>query len=355
MQLYTNNSPRVTVNMPRVLICGPYPDPVGGISIHIQRLALLLNKAGIETSFCDESANKKRNIFNIRSLNFVAYVSLIHKVDIVHVHSSIGLFRLIHLLFAFVMRKKSIVTIHSWRNGLISSYIWSLLFNAFCSKIIFVNKELTKRLRVDTNKQTLFPAFIPPLDTRADLPIELSEFIDSAKRRHKKIASSNAFRIIEHDHQDLYGLDLCIDVFSKVEISDSCALIFSISDPSTNQKKIESYQKIIADRALEQVIYLQLGAIDFYTLLTTSDLSIRATNTDGDALSIRESLFLNKPCIASDCTNRPEGTHLFINRSVHSLSESIIRTLRAPLPTRNNSGALREIENFYLKLYTDFQ
>ena len=340
--------------MPKVLICGPYPDPVGGISIHIQRLALLLNNAGSETSFCDESGNKKKHIFNIRSLNIAKYAALIYKTDIVHIHSSIGLFRLIHLFFSFIMRKKSIVTIHSWRNGLISSYMWSFVFNTFCSKIIFVNKDLARHLKVNSNKQFLFPAFIPPLDSRAALPSELCTFIDSAKHQQKKIVSSNAFRIIEHDNQDLYGLDLCIDVFSKSEISDHCVLIFSISDPSANQKKIELYQKIIADRKLEQVIYLQLGAIEVYSLLTYSDISIRATNTDGDALSIRESLFLNRPCIASDCTNRPEGTQLFKNRSIDSLSESIIRTLRAPLPNRNNSGALREIESFYLKLYTDF-
>ncbi|KAB0489594.1 glycosyltransferase [Pseudomonas psychrophila] len=340
--------------MPRVLICGPYPDPIGGISIHIQRLATLLNRAAIGTSFCDESANKKENIFNIRSLNFIAYASLIFKSDIVHIHSSIGIFRLMHLLFAFVMRKKTIVTLHSWRNGVISSYIWSLLFNLLCSKIILVNHAISKRLKVNIAKQVLYPAFIPPLDVLGDLPIELSAFIASAKLQHKKIASSNAFRIVEHNRQDLYGLDLCIDAFSKKEISESAVLVFSISDPSTNLKKIECYLKIIAERKLEDVIYLQLGSINFYALLQSSDISIRATNTDGDALSIRESLFLNKPCIASDCTNRPEGTQLFKNRSLDSLSESILNALRAPLPARSNSGALQEIENFYLKLYTDF-
>lgn len=341
--------------MPKVLICGPYPDPVGGISIHIQRLSSLLKKNGIETNFCDESGKRKENIFNIRSLNIAKYLALIYKTDTIHIHSSIGLFRFTHLFFAFAMRKKSIITLHSWRNGSISSYIWSLLLNAFSTKVIFVNKEITKHLNINPNKQIIYPAFIPPIDVHKELPSELDSFINNAKRLKKNILVSNAFRILEHNQQDLYGLDLCIDAFSDTAISKSSVLIFSISDPSANQKKIEFYKKTISDRNLESVIYLQLGAIDFYTLLKVSDISIRATNTDGDALSVRESLFLNRPCIASDCTNRPDGTHLFENRSAHSLSESILKILRSPPNLRNNSGDLQKIEDFYSKLYTDYQ
>lgn len=341
--------------MPKVLICGPYPDPVGGISIHILRLASLLSNTGFEISICDEAACKKNTTFNIRSLNLAKYVKLVRKADIIHIHSSVGVFRLTHLFFSFIMRKKTIVTIHSWRNGLLSSYIWSGLLNIFCSKILFVNKDIAKLLKVKPGKQVFFPAFIPPINTKNNFPAELNSFIDKAKNQQKKIISSNAFRIIEHNHQDLYGLDLCIEAFSTLEVSTSSVLIFSISDPTINQKKIEFYQNLITERKLGHAIYLQLGAIDFYKLLTISDISIRATNTDGDALSVRESLFLNKPCIASDCTNRPEGTYLFKNRSVDSLTWSILSTLRAPPSTRNNSGALQSIEDFYLKLYTDYQ
>lgn len=291
----------------------------------------------------------------MRSLNLLKYASLLYKSDVVHIHSSVGIFRLIHLLFAFAMRKKTIVTIHSWRHGSISSCFWTYLLTTFSSKTILVNRELTKHLRIAPEKQTFFPAFIPPLDTRQKLPTEIENFINNAKLQQKKIASSNAYSILEYNHQDLYGLDLCIDAFSKPDVSELSVLIFSISEPSLNPKKIEHYQKIIRERKLDKVIYLQLGAIDFYTLLTASDISIRATNTDGDALSVRESLFLKKPCIASNCTNRPEGTLLFKDRSVASLAESILNALRAPYPTPESTGSLREIERFYLNLYTGRQ
>ena len=46
---------------------------------------------------------------------------------------------------------------------------------------------------------------------------------------------------------------------------------------------------------------------------------IRPTNTDGDAVSIREALDFNIPCIASDVVVRPKEVKLFKNRDIMDL------------------------------------
>ncbi|WP_350600888.1 glycosyltransferase [Pseudomonas sp. 65/3-MNA-CIBAN-0223] len=337
--------------MLNVLICGPYPAPIGGISIHIQRLAQLANNLGIKTSICDESATIKPDTFNIRSLNIIKYIKLIYSADIVHIHSSVGILRLCHLLFAFIMKKPIVVTIHSWRHGEFSSFVWTKLLSTLSTHIILVNREISERLQIPAKIIQYFPAFIPPLDAGYELPVEIEYFIETARLQGKKIVSSNAYRIMEYHGQELYGLDLCIEAFSSSILSDKAVLIFSISDPSFNREKIEQYKKFISDRQLGNTIYLQIGAIDYYNLLKLSDLSIRATNTDGDAISVRESLFLNKPCIASDCIKRPEGTYLFENRSATSLAKVIKKALRAADEINASTESLQKIENFYQNLY----
>lgn len=57
------------------------------------------------------------------------------------------------------------------------------------------------------------------------------------------------------------------------------------------------------------------------------DMFIRPTNTDGDALSIREALTLKKPAIASNVCKRPEGTVLFENRNIDDLYSKTIRMI----------------------------
>ena len=341
--------------MSKLLICGPFPAPIGGISIHIQRLALLIEQLGVITTICDESPTIKSGLFNIRSLKLPSYLKLIYQSDIVHIHSSVGIFRFTHLLTAFILRKKTIVTIHSWRKKTISSWLWSKLLNTLASKVILVSKDIATQLSISKTKQLYFPAFIPSTASPEELPRKITQFITSAKMQDKKIFSSNAFRIIDYDNQELYGLDLCIDAFSDIEISKSAILVFCISDPSVNKDKILQYQKVINDKNLNNVIYLQIGAINFYSLLKASDISIRATNTDGDALSVRESIFLNKPCIASDCAKRPEGTVLFKNRCAASLSKAILSELRTPSSIKGEYDNASEIENFYSSLYKGIQ
>ena len=43
---------------------------------------------------------------------------------------------------------------------------------------------------------------------------------------------------------------------------------------------------------------------------------VRPTNTDGDALSIREAMYFKISVIASDVTTRPENTIIFKNRDL---------------------------------------
>ena len=61
--------------------------------------------------------------------------------------------------------------------------------------------------------------------------------------------------------------------------------------------------------------------------MKTCDLFLRPTNSDGDSVSVRESLSLGVPVIASDAAPRPNGTILFRSRDHDDLTNKTIDVL----------------------------
>jgi glycosyltransferase involved in cell wall biosynthesis len=100
------------------------------------------------------------------------------------------------------------------------------------------------------------------------------------------------------------------------------AFIFVVSDNS-GVIKIDHYKKMIRDFDLEDSFLIWEAPLSFSKLILKADIVLRPTNTDGDALTVREGLFLGKPVIASDVVIRPKDTKLFKTRDADSLAQVI--------------------------------
>jgi glycosyltransferase involved in cell wall biosynthesis len=64
-------------------------------------------------------------------------------------------------------------------------------------------------------------------------------------------------------------------------------------------------------------------------VMSESDVFLRPTNTDGDAVSIREALYLGTPVVTSDAVPRPEPCVLFANRDMKDFEKKVRQTLSA--------------------------
>ncbi len=95
-----------------------------------------------------------------------------------------------------------------------------------------------------------------------------------------------------------------------------------LTDPSATTKEYVSSLLDKLDFDTNKVLHI-IEKIDFVSLIKKSALTIRATRTDGDSLSIRESLYSGVLVIASDVTTRPEGTIIFKNEDVEDLEHKI--------------------------------
>lgn len=337
----------------KILFIGPY-GPIGGVSVHIKRLASLLNNK-YDVSFIDESPKNHtiKEVFNIRSLNAFRYFSLVAKSDIVHIHSGITILRFIHVLSAFLFGKKVIVSFHSLNNLSSNKIIFiNKLIIPLCSRVICVSEEINNTLK--PNKGIIFPAFVPPnISTEPNLPETIQALLDY--NFEKKIIVSNAFRLDINDGEDLYGLDLLIEVARRI-IEENLAykIIFVIADSKGGNGLFLKYSKLIKKEALEEVITLIPYPISFINLVLQSNLVIRATNTDGDALTVREAIYLNRIIIASDVTKRPEGTVLFRNRDSEDLFQKIKQVLQLEEnKDKPKTDVTNRAKEFYINSYEE--
>jgi glycosyltransferase involved in cell wall biosynthesis len=338
----------------RILLIGPIPPPNGGVSIHLLRLSKLIEN-DFEIDFIDESRSIKNDVFNIRSFKLVQYFRKIKKSDLIYVHSGSNILRIFHLVIGCITSKKIILTIHSYPNKkkFFLRYIDEFFFK-LASTIIIVNSEILGRISLPLEKCVVKPAFLPPvMETEPFLPEYVSSWISNRKNRGKLIICANAWQLKIFNNQDLYGLDMCIDVASKlVGNSIPISFVFNVSSLAVGENLYMKYQSIIKKLNLTDSFLLLNENLSFVRLIEQADIVLRPTNTDGDALTIREALYLNKTIIASDVVNRPSGTILFRSRDTNDLRikiiESINKELHMPGNQLNHQG--KEDMIFYCQL-----
>ena len=302
----------------KVLIFGPIAPPIGGISIHIDRLKNLLENEFI-FDFIDESKIIKENIYNIRSKNLFKYLIKILHADILYIQSGNIIYRYIHIIFGNLFKKKIILTIHGFGN--FKYNIINRWMNHCCDKIIIVNKNIVPAKQLNKIKIFVKPAFIMPVIANEPiLPNEIENIIITARNEYNKIIISNASKLRMFNNEDLYGLDLCLQLSSILKENEfKFIFIFIVSSQEEHESYFKKIKNEIKINRLEKNFYLIPTLLSFSKLISKSDLVIRATNIDGDSISVREAICLNTPVIASDAVERPIGTIVFKNRNLDDL------------------------------------
>lgn len=313
-----------------IVLCGPVAPPKGGVSVHIDRLSTALRNIGLKVVIIDESPIIKNSFFNLRSFRFVQYLNIISKARVVHVHSSVPLFLVLHLLVARFLGKRVVITVHSWRHNNLVSWFIAKIAVPLADRTICVSVEIDKLL--NSGNACVLPAFLPPvLENEDSLGPEIDEWIRRNRGVNNIIIASNAYKLELNNGADLYGLDMAVSAMdylvNKKHIS--VAMVFIVASLRGDSKQFfDGYLKKIRGLGLSDNLLLHsCNNLSFVRLITFCDLTLRATNTDGDALSVRESLYLNVPVVASDVVERPPSTILYRNRDQESLNTILLNTI----------------------------
>jgi glycosyltransferase involved in cell wall biosynthesis len=332
----------------KVLLIGPIPPPAGGVSIHITRLSQLL-KDEFSVKLVDESHIPKDGILNLRRLNPGAYLSSIFRSNIVHIHSGPKMLKYAHILFSRLMGKKTVLTIHSLKQK--GSFLDGLVYSLPHVTIV-VNSDFRQRVRL-SNRVLVKDAFLPPVaGNEPKLPETIENWVHEKKAGGYIVACANAWRLDTHNGEDLYGLDLCIDAAISLRANGrKIGFVFVVCDLG-GHIDIAKYEALIEQHKLSDIFFLQKSQISFINLVKECDIVLRPTNTDGDALTVREALFLNKAVIASNVVARPPGTILFETRNRESLVTSLAETASNIHTIAQSATEPFDYHKFYKEIYT---
>lgn len=277
---------------PDVLLIGAVPPPIGGVTMHVQRLRESLDTRGVAYAYYDHRAHGLREMLR-----------KIASHRLCHIHLSDPLAVLVLVLWARVVGCASVVTMH----GDFARYtgmrrLARRLGVRYANVPIVLNRE-SEQIALAINRRTRrLGAFIPPSSSEALEPM-VEKRLEDARAGCSRLVMTNAFRyVVDARQREVYGIFALIDWLD----GGDCRLV--VCDPSGTYQT--AARKRYTPKQLAHVIFLSVPH-SFVAALSFADVFIRNTTTDGDSLSIHEALAAGKPVWATSVVTRPLGTHVY--------------------------------------------
>ncbi len=342
----------------RVVQLGPLPPPHGGIYTNLRAIHDLLISRGHNASVIAitsaSQAEKVPNAHKPRSAFQLLKLLLTLDFDVVHCHIGGDFsFRLaVLILFCGILPgKKSVVTFHSGgyaREAVKFAKPMSIRGIAFRSVdfLIGVNEQMLEMFRaygVSYGKMRLIlPFALSRPDPQTVVPSDLVDFVDAHE----------PFLLSVGGLEPQYAHSLMIDAMETVLQKLPKAGLTIVGSGSLEAKlRVQIASKNYSDRIalvndVEHEVVLHL--------IEKADVLLRLTQYDGDAISVREGLFLQTPVIATDNGMRPDGVKLISSPpTLNELAESIAEIVAQPTFQAGEAvGGLRNIEAV-LDVYED--
>ena len=303
-----------------VLIIGPslQKHGIGGVTIHVQRLLDYMAKIEFPFTFLDY---KKTGLPQL--------IKAIRSIDVVHLHP---LDQFLLVFICNLYERKCIVTVHGnygrfgwFKNLLVKESIKN-------ASVPIVVNEKSFDICKHFNKNTEYiSAFIPPQKDEF-LQEEIVNRVNELNAHGRSIVSTNAYNVaFDKRGNDIYGIDFLVQFFRS-----SANMSLVVSDPSGNYKK--RYQ----DYQSESIVFIDYPH-PYFELLKRVDFFVRNTSTDGDALSVREALYLGVPSLCSDIVDRPKGVRLFKYNDKESFLYALTTPTEGCIMIENSAERIIEI------------
>jgi glycosyltransferase involved in cell wall biosynthesis len=326
-----------------VALVGPYPPPYGGVSVHIKRLHRRLAALGIPSwVYCQRSSTPgHEEHVHPASIKFSWYAWILEhgwrcNPSIVHFHD--GWYWAPAVLVMLLRGKPVVMTLHNQEAGGVMWQDASWLQRRVSRWLlrhprvwwVAVSQEVKRQLiemGVPQARILVAPAYIPPRDDAdaSSLPAYVREFLSA----HSPVLSTYAWKLtIDEQGVDMYGLDHCIEMIGALK-ADFPKIGLGISLPQVSDVGYfrDLKARIAASGIQDNVLFITEPLDEVHLLWLASDVFVRATNTDGDAVAVREALGLRVPVVASDASARPDGVVLFEARNLEAMSAAVRQVL----------------------------
>ncbi len=309
-----------------VVLIGPMPPPIGGVSTHLSRLL----------SRSKENEELNLSVWDIRrmclhtvdgsSRNLIRVLRYFIQADIIHVHISRRL-KLFLVRFSKFCGKKVVYTHHNSRN--LNDNL-TLRTMSSVHEVILV-RPLTEKFPIGIQKKIIvIPAYLHANDS-TELSVGLSNQLSEGT-----VLFAHCFQRKDNpvlvDGNDLYGFDVVLKaVESIMQSHPDKSLTLFLADPANAMKDFYRPQLTYLQKFSKLKIIFWNDELNFSSALKYCSILIRATRSEGDAISVREALHVGVPVIASDCVERPDGVVSFQTGNHEALALAIIQQIASPV------------------------
>lgn len=310
----------------RVLLVGDWPPPFGGVSVHVRSLRDAVRRAGGRATVLDIGKGQHQGEDVVRSGREGRFagvlVALAGRHDVVHLHTSGANPKSWMLvaatgLAARAAGSKAIVTFHSghgprWLGSARRAFAARAALLPF-HRIVGVSDEISRhleRLGVPPARLETAPAFGREGLVKGVLPAEAAKL----RGAHARVLCAMLAPGPDYGAEELFA------AFASLRATrDDVAL--AVYGPGT-----ESDETRRLAESLGAAPVLRLGQIEreeALALMAASDVFVRPTRVDGDAVSVREALAMGRPVAASRAGARPPGVHLCAPADPDDLARAI--------------------------------
>lgn len=336
-----------SINDSRVVIIGPYPPPLGGISVHIERVMHKLQQQNNQVfHFHNEKPYKYPwlRFLPFKCITYVVYFFyfffwiLFRRPVYVMYHTMYSGPALTELYILMSIRLLTRCTIkiieHNCRHMYMRSRWWKLLYNYVLSytHVIFIGQlpyQSYRDNKMHVQRYTVEGAFLPP-DRHTEQRIlqnysfELIQFI----KTHWPVLLINGSHIKWWHNQDVYGFDHMIHAMAdlKKEFS-TIGLVIMIANMDDAQY-FAQIQQWLDKYGIAKQVYINSGQHELWPLFKRVQLFVRPTVCDGASVSLQEALYFDTPVVASNVCPRPGGTVLYQQGDVNDLVQKISMALK---------------------------
>lgn len=282
--------------MARLLIIGKTPPPIGGVSIHVQRLTQRMRQMKVKFDFCDYGrASALKILFKIATHSTI------------HIHLSNPVAQAAFAVLCRLTGKRLIITYHGRWGRYRAPGNWAVKLSArlACVPIVQEHASLPQALRCNPRARQISTYIADP--EIQPLPALLQAILTSRRKYYRATFCTNAWNVtFDKNGREIYGILEMVKHFTRYPEYQ-----LLVSDPSGR------YRSYIQQRtpSIPSNIFFINHLHDFKSILLVSEAFIRNTTTDGVSLSIHEARELGIPVLASAAVQRPPFCSVFKNFS----------------------------------------
>ncbi len=298
-----------------VLQLGPYPPPEGGISRNMLSIREEILARGHRCSIIATSKSSRfsheADLYHPRSAFALLRLLSSLEFDVLHLHIGGDISpRVLALVLACSVfaRGKSVLTLHSGGYPLTDearraspNSIRGQIFRQF-SRIVAVNPTIADVFIRFGILEHRIKIISPHSLRRPDESVAISpELLEFCVRHSPMLLSVGG---LERDYDPLFQIDAMDGVLGEFP---NAGLMFV--GGGSMRTEVEA---AVAASAHPETIFLAGDTEHAATLhlIEKANILLRTTLFDGDAISVREALFLGTPVIATDVGFRPDGIEL---------------------------------------------